>query len=302
VTPAPTPAPGVTLEADAVDPDSVRLVIVGNLGEENALAMAASAFQSVSGASPFTFEDGTNAAGDQSNPAGESVHTSFLVYDSLGTPLTISLTAVFEQAADTGNIWRFYAESGDDTDVDLVTGTGTLTFDNEGRLVSSGGTTITLDRAVTGAKTPLTVKLDFSQMTSLTSRDSELVMTKQDGSAFGTLNSFSIGADGTISGSFSNGLTRTLGQVAIATFNNPQGLVDKGGNMYTTGPSSSVPVISAPLTLGAGALRAGALELSNVDLSEEFINLIIATTGFSASSRVISTSDQLIRELLNTSR
>jgi flagellar hook protein FlgE len=72
--------------------------------------------------------------------------------------------------------------------------------------------------------------------------------------------------------------------------------------MYTAGPNSGVPIVAAPLELGAGGIRSGALELSNVDLSAEFINLIIASTGFSASSRVISTSDQLLTELLNTTR
>jgi flagellar hook protein FlgE len=72
--------------------------------------------------------------------------------------------------------------------------------------------------------------------------------------------------------------------------------------MYTSGANSGEPIITSPLQLGAGSVRAGALELSNVDLSKEFINLIIASTGFSASSRVITTSDQLLTELLNTSR
>src|SRR5207249_8887803 len=73
-------------------------------------------------------------------------------------------------------------------------------------------------------------------------------------------------------------------------------------DLYTTGASSGVPKITGPLTLTAGAIRSGALELSNVDLSNEFINLIIASTGFSAASRVITTSDQLLTELLNSSR
>jgi flagellar hook protein FlgE len=88
----------------------------------------------------------------------------------------------------------------------------------------------------------------------------------------------------------------------MATFTNPMGLNDQGGNMYTTGVNSGEAIISTPQTLGAGSIRSGALEQSNVDLSEEFINLIIASTGFSASSRVITTSDQLITELLNSSR
>ena len=296
------PTPGVTVETDATDPTSARLVITGNLGTQNALSVPATAFATASGFTPLQFDDGTNAAGIKSNPEGESVHTSFVGYDSLGTPVTVGITATLESTSNTGNTWRFYADSGDNKTGDLAIGTGTMTFSTDGKLLGSTGTSIVVDRTNTGARTPLTVKLDFSKMTSLTSKDSSLAMTQQDGSAIGTLNAYSIGNDGTITGSFSNGLTKTLGQVAVATFNNPEGLEDHGGNMFTPSASSGVPIISAPQKLGAGSIRAGALEGSNVDLSTEFVNMIIATTGFSSASRVISTANQLITELLNSSR
>lgn len=294
--------PGTVLETDTVDPNSARLVIAGNAGTENALSLTGTALSTSGGASPLTFADGTNNAGIQSNPTGESVHTSFVGYDSLGTPITVDVTAVLETKADTGNTWRFYVNSGDDTDQSLVVGNGTLTFGSDGKLLDSTGTTVTLDRTDTGAATPTTVKLDFASMTSLTDTDSTLVMTRQDGSPIGTLQSFSVGADGTITGAFSNGKTQALAQLAVATFDNPNGLLDNGGNQFTAGPNSGEAVISKPLTLGAGGVRSGALELSNVDLSEEFINMIISSTGFSAASRVITTSDQLLTELLNSAR
>jgi flagellar hook protein FlgE len=98
-------------------------------------------------------------------------------------------------------------------------------------------------------------------------------MSSQDGLAIGTLTSFSVGANGIVTGAFDNGLTSTLGQVAVATFDNPQGLVDKGGNMYVTGANSGVPKITGPLTLTAGAIRSGSLEGSNVDLSPPPVSL-----------------------------
>lgn len=309
--PSGSPSPGVTVGAIAGDAANTgRIIITGNLGEENAIAMSGTALTSSSGTAPFAFADGQDTAGITSSPTGESVYTSYVAYDSLGTPVTVNLTAVLEGKSDTGNTWRFYATSPDDTDAGTFTpggngqmlGTGTLTFDNEGKLLSSTGTQITIDRANTGAISPMSMTIDVGNLTSLTSRDSELVMTQQDGSAIGTLTSFSVGGDGVITGSFSNGLTRNLGQIAIATFNNNAGLVDTGANMFKTGSNSGVPIVGAPLQLGAGAIRAGSLEQSNVDLSNEFINLIIASTGFSAASRVITTSDQLITELLNTSR
>ncbi|MDQ3440968.1 MAG: flagellar hook-basal body complex protein [Planctomycetota bacterium] len=303
-------APGATIPGVAVagdPPNTVRLRITGHLGEANALSMAGTSFSNSVNSPGLTFSD--DAA---SNPAGESISTSMVAYDSLGTPITMNVTAVLETKADTGNTWRFYATSADDTDAATFDpaaisegsriGTGTMTFDSEGRLTSSAGTTVTIQRNGTGAGSPVNVNLDFSSMTSLTSSESSLTATGVDGSPIGTLSAFSVGVNGIITGMFDNGLTRTLGQVAMATFNNPSGLQDLGGNMFMTGGSSGEAIIGAPLQLGAGAIRSGALELSNVDLSEEFINLIIASTGFSASSRVISTSDQLLTELLNTSR
>ncbi len=299
---AATPPPGLTLEATAGDPaNSLRLVATGNLGTENAIDIPGSGFVDPNGQKPLAFADGQNAAGIVSDPAGESVHTSIVAYDSLGTPISVGVTAVFESSSNTGNTWRFYAESTADTDPATNLQSGTLTFDSSGKLIASTGTAIPIDRQATGARTPMSVNLDFSSMTSLTSRDSELVMTHQDGNAIGTLNDFSIGVDGKITGSFTNGQTRTLGQVAIATFSNPMGLQDNGGNTYSQGANSGQAVIAAPLTLGGGSIRSGSLEQSNVDLSQEF-NMIIASTGFSAASRVITTSDQLITELLNSAR
>jgi flagellar hook protein FlgE len=305
-----TPAPGISIDATGA---TSMLTITGNLGSANALSLAGTAFSNSTGGAPLIFSDGIDAAGIESDPNGESVFTSFVAYDSLGTPLTVSVTAVLESKADTGNTWRFFAHSADDTDAisfdptattfpGILLGTGTLTFDSEGQLLDSSGTTITVNRSNTGAATPLNIALDFSSMTSLTSRSSDLVMTEQDGSASGTLSGFSIGANGYITGSFTNGLTRNLGQIAMATFNNNAGLIDNGGGLYSSGGNSGVPVITSPLQLGAGSVRAGSLELSNVDLSAEFINLIIASTGFTAASRVITTSDQLLTELLNSAR
>ena len=297
------PTPGATIETDATNPLAARLVIDGNTGSANALTLGANSF--VSGiTAPFTFQDGTNAAGFTSNPVGESIHTSAVVFDSLGKPVTVDLTAVYQKSTSTGTVWSFSAESGDSKAASgsEIVGTGTLTFDSNGKLVSSTGNNLTIDRSGTGAKSPFGVKVDFSGMTALASSASTMVMSKQDGSPLGSLSSFSVGTDGTITGAYSNGLTRTLGQVAIATFNNDQGLVDQGENLYQASANSGTPVISAPLALGAGALRSGALEQSNVDLSTEFVNMIVASTGFSASSKVITTSNQLLTDLLNSTR
>jgi flagellar hook protein FlgE len=297
------PVPGAAIENDPANPTASQLVITGNEGTADALEINTGAFNNQNGLPPVTFSDGTDpTTGIVSDPSGESVHTSFTAYDSLGNSVNVDVTAVLENTSSSGNTWRFLATSNDNKVGGTVLGNGTLTFDSQGNLKASTGTNISIDRTGTGAQSPMSVNLDFSNMTELSGQNSSLVVSNQDGMPPGTLASFSIGVDGTITGAYSNGLTRPLGQVAVASFANPDGLNNVGGNVYAQGANSGVAVISAPEQLGTGAVRSGALELSNVDLSKEFTNLIIASTGFSASSKVITTSDQLIQELLNSQR
>jgi flagellar hook protein FlgE len=310
-----TPTPGASIAADTTDITGTtgRLVIVANAGKASALTLSATGLN-ISPTSSLTFADGQDFAGNVSNAVGESQSTSIPAYDSLGNLLDVNLTMTLVSRSNSGTTWQFVARSADDTDAKtfdpttpsngMLIGGGTLSFDGEGTLVSSANTTIQVTRNNTGASSPVNISLDFSRMTALNNGNhpSQVALDHQDGEKIGTLTSFSVGQDGVITGSFDNGLTGTLGQVAVATFKNSQGLVDLGGNMYATGASSGPPTIGAPLSGVAGEVRAGALEQSNVDLSEEFINMIVASTGFSAASRVISTSDQLIQELLNSSR
>jgi flagellar hook protein FlgE len=107
-----------------------------------------------------------------------------------------------------------------------------------------------------------------------------------------------VGEDGVITGGFSNGLTRTIGQIIIATFTNPEGLIDAGNNLFAVGPNSGTALITTPGNFGTGRMIGGALEQSNVDLGQEFINLVLTQTGYSAATRVIQTTDELIQQLL----
>ena len=244
-----------------------------------------------------------NKTGDAT---GESVRTSFVVYDSLGTPLTIDLSYVLQGTTPSGGTtWEFVAESGDNDATDRLLALGEVNFDSNGRFVSASNQSFSIQRA-NGAVNPLTVNMDFDSGTdsvsSFTDSASNLAAVYQDGSPIGTLGSFSIGEDGTISGSFTNGLTRKIGQVALAKFSNPEGLVDAGDNLFGSGPNSGTPLIAKPRDFGTGRVVGGALELSNVDLSQEFINMILASTGYSAASRVITTTDELITQLLQLGR
>ena len=111
--------------------------------------------------------------------------------------------------------------------------------------------------------------------------------------------SFSIGQDGLISGVFSNGRTQALGQIALATFADPAGLLKQGGSLFTTSANSGVAQIGVAGIGGRGTLTGGTLEGSNVDLGQEFTNMIIAQRGFEANAKVITTSDELLQDLVN---
>jgi flagellar hook protein FlgE len=311
-------APGSTFKPDAstpVNPNSIQLAIVGNTGKSNLLSLeGGNTFKNQLGTSLLTFDDtGTDAAGivgiDASVPAsaalaGESRATTINAFDSLGNRLKINFTTVFEQRlTDGGTQWRYYATSSDNAGSNTLLGSGTMTFDGDGQISGGASGVVSLDRTGTGADSPIDLRLDFSRFTAISDQlGTKISQFAQDGSPIGTLTDFSLAGTGEIIGSFSNGLQRTLGQLAVATFRNPQGLLDEGGNLYGIGANSGDPVITTPLSQGAGSVQSGSLELSNVDLSKEFTNLIVASTGFSAASRVITTSDQLIQELLNASR
>ena len=295
------PQPGVTVDLTA---GSERLSIVGNMGDHNALDLS-NAFTVVQGTAasapaqssvlPFAVPSGFTQA------SVESIRTSFRAYDSLGSATDIDLTMVLQSQSSTGSVWRYFAECSGDTDADRCVGTGTITFDTDGNYLSSSDGTISIDHDATGAQTAQTVTLDFSTLYGLASSSSMSLLT-QDGFPAGTLADFSIGSDGVITGAFTNGLTKTLGQVVMATFRNYEGLVSQADNLFGAGPNSGDRIIKKPQELGAGTISSAALELSNVDLSREFINLIISSTGFSASSRVIQTSDRLLTELMSLTR
>jgi flagellar hook protein FlgE len=287
---------GVTISGGSI-------VITGNEGTVQELGIETGNF-TVSGmgsgsAQPFVMAKTASAD-------GESVRTSFVVYDSLGTPLTIDLSMVLQATTDSGGTtWQYVAESNDNDAVGRVLGLGELTFDAAGRFIAASNDTFSIRRD-NGATDPLTVSLNFADgsnaVSGLTDTTSNIAAVFQDGSAIGTLSNFSIGTDGILSGSFTNGLTRTIGQIALAKFTNPAGLVDAGNNYFQVGPNSGTALITAPQDFGTGRLVGGALELSNVDLSQEFINMILASTGYSAASRVITTTDELINQLLALGR
>lgn len=258
--------------------------------------------------------------------------TSTVVYDSLGNSYNVYLdfTKINE------NTWYWEAKLSDGTPLYKITtdeqlvnepANGVIAFDSNGNLaatnwsivggniVQSGGTAgFWFDPAEQGAALnpdvnppsvaaagPVTVSVNFQALTQFAAPNS-IAVTEQDGNAQGTLDSFAINTNGEIIGIFSNGLTAPLGQVALATFNNPEGLLEVGNSMYAMSSNSGLPQIGVSGVGGRGSIIPGALEMSNVDLAEEFTNMIIAQRGFQANSRSITTADQILNELVNIKR
>lgn len=295
-------APGVTINALG------QVVIESNTGTANEIAIEPGDIIANSGgvntqpfSSPWTITQEAD---------GESVRTNFIAYDSLGNNMSIDMTVVLEDKNSTGTRWRFYMHSNDDSDLNKYLSNGTLSFDTNGQFTIAQGGSFVIDRTNTGALDPQSVTLHFTDpngtlgsLTALSGQEvSQVNSLRQDGTPIGTLEDFSIAEDGTITGVFSNSLLRDLGRIPLAMFSNEAGLIEVGGNLYANASNSGSPQIVNPGTGGSGRTIGRALELSNVDLAQEFISLISAQTGFSANSRIISTSDQMIQELLSTIR
>ena len=210
--------------------------------------------------------------------AGDSLVRDIKVYDALGSARTLSLT---------------FTRSGSGWDVAGADGVGT------------GATALTLDAAgVLTATGPLTVNGVSVDLTKLSGQAGLTTATasSQNGSAAGTLQSFTLGKDGTLVGLFSNGSQASIARIALATFTNPGGLEKAGSSAYRATFNSGNAALGAPGDGGFGSLSGGTLEMSNVDLSQEFTNLIVAQRGFQANARIITTSDEVLQELTNLKR
>jgi flagellar hook protein FlgE len=177
----------------------------------------------------------------------------------------------------------------------LYTRAGAFHFDDLGNLVTPDGDKVQgyLLDGTTSNKTGSPVDITIDEMTGAKNATNP---------GWGDLKSYSIGADGTISGVYSDGKTHTLYRVALANFSNPEGLEKVGDTAFRQSAASGAAQVDVPGAGRLGSLQAGSLEMSNVDLAQEFTNLIIAQRGFQATSRVITTSDQVLEDLVNIKR
>lgn len=278
---------------------SGQLVITGNLGASNDIDFPGAALQSdLGGTINLQFVKSTTAN-------GESTKSQFVVYDSLGQPVSVAVTAVLESTGTNATTFRFYAESDDDANRDIVVGNGVFRFDGEGKYFPSSDEnhTIQLDRPG-AANTPMSVALDFSKLSgiSTSTAGSSLSLNSQDGSGPGTLTTFVIDEEGQVNGVFDNGVIGILGQIVLARFSNPQGLIQVGSDAYRVGVSSGLPSENAPGSFGNGTIRSGAIELSNTDIGRNLVDLIVASTQYRGNAKVISSVQQLTDELLLLNR
>lgn len=226
--------------------------------------------------------EGTTAATVGGNlPSDAAVGTSLVqdreVFAADGTSRTLTLTFTRTAAG-----WDVVGNDG------AGSGATSLAF-TDGRLASGGNMT------VGGIQVNLGAVTGYADLKTVS-------VTGQNGRSAGVLESYTLGADGTLTGTFSNGTQRAIAQVVLGNVNNPAGLQKTGGSGYTVTANSGAIEFGAPGTAGMGSLSGGMLEMSNVDLSQEFTNLIVAQRGFQANARIITTSDEVLQELANLKR
>lgn len=229
--------------------------------------------------------------------SGGTYSIPFKVYDSIGCAHNLTIT--FTKTAD--NEWDYEITHEDGT-ITVQNNTGTIAFATDGTYDSANPTVnnpVTFTPGTGAADVEFTV--DFSGITQY-AKETNIDMTYQDGYTAGTLTGITVDTSGVITGIFDNGRSWPLAQVAIANFDNPAGLIKAGQNMYRSSNNSGEPQIGESGTGGRGTIAPGYLEMSNVDLSEEFTQMIITQRGFQANSRIITASDEMLQELINIKR
>jgi flagellar hook protein FlgE len=233
---------------------------------------------------------------------GDNYSTPVTVYDSLGAAHILTFT--FTKTA--ANAWNYSlaVPPGDSSLPGGVVTTGAMTFDGNGNLLTpaanltglsipgltDGAKNMTFAWDLYSGKTPVMTQVAATSSTS---------STQQDGSSSGTLTDFSIGADGTVTGSFTNGKTAALGQLALASFADEGGLQNEGSTDFSQTLASGQAVVGVAGTGGRGSLSGGSLELSNVDIATEFANLIVAQRAFEANAKAVTTFDQITQDTIN---
>src|SRR5471030_2832938 len=242
-----------------------------------------------------------------SDPTSYNYVNTITTYDSLGN--SHDNNVYFVKSATVANSWDVYSQDSS------VTGStagkiGSLNFSTSGTLVSTAdaagvvttpATTLALpmNTSTNGAATPQTVALSFQGSIQQNTGSNSIGTLKQDGYAAGQMTGYQINDDGTIAGVYSNRQTQLLGQVVLSNFSNPEGLKSEGDNVWSSTQSSGQPITGIAGTGGFGSMTSGALEASNVDLSKELVNMIVAQRNYQSNAQTIKTQDSILNTLVN---
>ena len=261
-------------------------------------------------AGAFTLDG--NGDGTANDPAFFNKSSTITMYDSQGG--TRQVTMYFVKTAD--NAWDVHYVHDDPTNPGSLidAGTQSLAFDTNGALIDdNSGTPISFNFGAV-VTTPQDITFNFGTGTGETpagtgfdgstqfASDFAVLNMGQDGYSAGSLKNLLVSEDGIIAGIFTNGQTRAIGQIALAKFTSTNGLSKLGRNLYAESFDSGTPVIGTAASSGLGRVFSNSLELSNVDLAEEFVKMISAQRGFQANSRIITTTDDLMQEVVNLKR
>ena len=239
-----------------------------------------------------TRDEVPTGAFDVLDPQSYNAATSLDIFDEQGRDTTLAL--YFSKTA--ANEWDVYATA-DGTQIGAAP-VGSLTFGTDGRL-DPGATTMPINLSVpTGAGPNIDLEADLSEVVQFGSAFG-VAELEQDGFTTGRLSSFNIEGDGRVVARYSNGESRAQGQITLANFANPQGLAAIGGNAWVETSQSGSPVIGAPKTAALGAIQSGSLEQSNVDLTGELVNMILAQRSYQANAQTVKAQDQILQTIVN---
>jgi flagellar hook protein FlgE len=260
----------------------------GSAGSGSTITASGSAYAALMGASPTTTAGTDNFS--ISNPSSYTSSTSQTVFDSKGNAHTFSM--YFAKTAADGQ-WQLYTS----LDGGAPTGATNLAFNTYGQLA----TAMPLSQSFTlsnGANSPLAFTLDFTGSTEYGNTFGVSQML-QDGYTSGRLSGISISPEGVLQGNYSNGETTNLGQIVLANFANPNGLISLGGNQWSESFASGQPIVGVPGSGSLGVVQAAAVEEANIDLTAEMVNMITEQRNYQANAQSIKTQDQLMQTLVN---
>jgi flagellar hook protein FlgE len=289
------------------DPSKLGLINVGSLQGQAQPSTTASLQANLQASATV---DSTYAVGDMTaGTVTPDFQRTIDVFDSQGGTQPLQMSFVKTGA----NTWAYeitYEGSAANISSANPITTGSMSFNSDGTLANAntsgpatGNINVTIPWAAASGLTPQTLSLNMGTVgtaSGFTQFDapSALASSTVDGAPFGSVTGVSIGKDGVVTAQFSNGLSKKVFEIPVATFPNVDGLAEQNGNAYIATSESGTPVLNAAKTGSAGSIMSGDLENSTVDLATEFTNLITTQRAYSASSRIVTTASQMLDQLM----